>query len=167
MAHSNFGVDLRAAAHQRSDETLSIQEAEAWRGMLRVHARVSGSLSAKLQAESGLSLPEYELLLHLFEHPTQRMPMSELSRLVLLTPSGITRMVDRLEARALVRRQSVRSDARVQHAVLTDDGRELVLKATGAHIAGLRERFVDRLSAGQVEALVEIWRLLEDDQPGD
>jgi DNA-binding MarR family transcriptional regulator len=161
MAHSDFGVNLLAAAHQNSDETLSIHATEAWRGLLRVHAGVSGSVSAKLQAEAGLSLPEYELLLHLYEHPTQQMPMSELSRLVLLTPSGITRMVDRLEKRALVRRQSVRSDARVQHAVLTDDGRELVMKATGTHIAGLRERFVDRLSAGQMSTLVEIWRILE------
>jgi DNA-binding MarR family transcriptional regulator len=135
-------------------------ELDAWRGMLRFHAHITSEMSVRLQSEVGLTLAEYELLLHLYEHPSERMPMSELARLVLLTPSGITRMVDRLVSRALVERQSVRSDARVQHAVLTPEGRELFFKAGRVHLDDVRTKFVDHLSDNQIHELGRIWATL-------
>ncbi len=138
-------------------------ELDAWRGLLRVHAQITGEMSSRLQAEVGLTLAEYELLLHLYEHPTERMPMSELARLVLLTPSGITRMVDRLVARGLVQRQSVRSDARVQHAVLTIEGRELFFRAGRVHLDDVRTKFLDHLTDQQVQEVALVWsKLLAD-----
>jgi DNA-binding MarR family transcriptional regulator len=135
---------------------------DVWRGLLRVHARMTSNMSAHLQSETGLTLAEYELLLHLYEHPAERMPMSELARLVLLTPSGITRMVDRLVGRGLVERQSVRSDARVQHAVLTETGRDTFTKAGRVHLADVRSQFLSVLSAEQRADLSLIWnKLLE------
>jgi DNA-binding MarR family transcriptional regulator len=146
---------------------LPFQQSElfAWRGLLRFHAKVTGEMSARLQSEVGLTLPEYELLSHLYEHPSERMPMSELARLVLLTPSGITRMVDRLVSRGMVERQSVRSDARVQHAVLTPEGREVFLRAGRVHADDVRGRFTDHLTEDQVEELGRVWsKLLNDDK---
>jgi DNA-binding MarR family transcriptional regulator len=138
-------------------------ELDAWRGLLRFHAHVTGEMSARLQTEVGLTLAEYELLLHLYEHPSERMPMSELARLVLLTPSGITRMVDRLVGRGVVERQSVRSDARVQHAVLTPEGRELFFRAAKVHLDDVRLRFLDNLSETQTQELGRVWAKLMND----
>jgi DNA-binding MarR family transcriptional regulator len=137
-------------------------DVDAWRGFLRVHARITSYMSTHLQAETGLTLAEYELLLHLYEHPAERMPMSELARLVLLTPSGITRMVDRLVGRGLVERQSVRSDARVQHAVLTETGRDTFVKAGRVHLDDVRSKFIEALTPEQVTELMAIWNKLLD-----
>jgi DNA-binding MarR family transcriptional regulator len=140
---------------------LDDQELQVWRGLLRSHARLTNALSGQLQSEAGVSLQEYQLLQHLFDHPIQRMPMSELARLVLLTPSGITRMVDRLVGRNLVNRQPVRSDARVQHAVLTDAGRELVISAVDTYANSVRRLFLDKLGPDDAVALSKVWNSLD------
>ncbi len=134
---------------------------DAWRGLLKFHARVTTAVSSRLQIETGLTLAEFEVLTHLAEHPAQRLPMSELAREVVLTPSGITRMVDRLVARGFVERQPVPSDARVQHAVITEEGRVVVAKATIVQNEEIADRFIGQLSPRQISQLREIWTALE------
>lgn len=134
---------------------------DAWRGMLRYHARATAAVSIQLQSEVGLTLAEFEVLTHIVDHPGQRLPMSELARLVTLTPSGITRMVDRLVRRNLVERQSIRSDARVQHAVITETGLRTVQKATAVQSEAVAELFASQLLPAQIDQLHSIWKILE------
>src|SRR5687767_3327298 len=99
---------------------LSSAELTAWRTFLRAHAQVTRRLEADLVAEHDLSLPTYDVLVQLSEAPDRRLRMTELAERVLLSRSGLTRLVDRLEREGLVHRQACPSDARGTHAVLTD-----------------------------------------------
>ena len=107
-----------AAAHQLDD-----RELRAWRGMLRVHATLTKALDAELEAAHGLPLSSYEVLMHLADADGQRMRMSDLADMVILSRSGLTRLVDRLEREGLIARESCPSDARGSYATLTTAGR--------------------------------------------
>jgi len=139
---------------------LAPSELAAWRGFLRVHAALTKQLDAELAAIHGLPLSSYEVLLHLADAPEGRMRMSELAETVLLSRSGLTRLVDRLEREGVVRRESCPSDARGSNAVVTDAGRERLSTARATHLAGVRERFLDRFSAAEQRALAGYWERL-------
>jgi DNA-binding MarR family transcriptional regulator len=150
--------------------TLDELELGAWRGFLRTHAALSRELDADLAAEHGLSLSSYEVLLFLADTPAGRMRMAELADSVLLSRSGLTRLVDRLERDGLVRRESCPGDARGLNAVITAEGRALFDRARQTHLAGVRLRFLDRLSDEEQRELAAVWDRLsshaEDDLPG-
>src|SRR3954466_12514180 len=97
-------------------------EMAAWHALIRSHARVVRRLEAELETEQGLSLQAYEVLAHLSESPHRQARMSDLAALVVLSPSGLTRLVDKLVADALVERVRCGGDARVVYAQLTDKG---------------------------------------------
>jgi DNA-binding MarR family transcriptional regulator len=132
----------------------------AWSGMLRVYDRLMRELDAELEREHGLSLPEFDVLVQLTEAPEHRMRMADLAEAVLLTRSGISRLVDRLESRGLVERVRCPSDARGLNAQLTPAGAELFERASITHLTGLRARFTDRLAADDVARLESIWEQL-------
>ena len=121
--------------------------------MLRVHSALTGELDAELQAEHGLPLSSYEVLLFLASSPDGAMRMSQLAEGVLLSRSGLTRLVDRLERAGLVERQECEEDARGLLAVITAKGRELFAEARGTHLAGVRRLFLDRFSEDEQRAL--------------
>ncbi len=146
-------------AHARGAQ-LAPGELAAWRGFLRVHAALTKQLDAELAAVHGLPLSSYEVLLHLADAPEGRMRMSELAETVLLSRSGLTRLVDRLAREGLVCRESCRSDARGSNAVVTDAGRDRLRTARATHLAGVRERFLDRFSAAEQRALAGYWERL-------
>jgi DNA-binding MarR family transcriptional regulator len=139
---------------------LAPAELAAWRGFLRVHAALTKHLDAELTAVHGLPLSSYEVLLHLSDAPEGRMRMSELAETVLLSRSGLTRLVDRLEREGVVARESCPSDARGSNAVVTDAGRERLSTARATHLAGVRERFLERFSAAEQRALAGYWERL-------
>src|SRR5205085_2736569 len=95
----------------------------AWRALLASHAALVGRLGEELQDEKGLPLPWYEVLLWINQAPDGRMRMGELAGSLLLTPSGVTRLVDRMEADGLVQRQQCPSDRRGSNPVITSAGR--------------------------------------------
>jgi DNA-binding MarR family transcriptional regulator len=132
----------------------------AWTGMLRVYDRLMHELDAELEREHGVSLAEFDVLVQLDEAPEHRMRMADLAEAVLLTRSGISRLVDRLEARGLVERARCPVDARGLNATLTDKGAELLSAASITHLAGVRARFTDRLSGEDVARLESIWEEL-------
>ena len=101
---------------------LSPLEFAAWVGFLRVHAALVRELDSELEAAHGLPLTQYEVLLYLDAAPDRRLRMTELARSVLLSQSGVTRLVDRLEARGLVVREPCPEDRRGLLARITDDG---------------------------------------------
>ena len=125
----------------------------AWHAFIRAHARVVRLLESELEAEQGLTLPAYEVLAHLTEAPERRMRMSDLAALSVLTPSGLTRVVDKLVREGYVERQRCGSDARVVYATVTDAGVARVEQAYPTHLSGVRRHLVDRLSTEQLAAI--------------
>ena len=132
---------------------LTTGELSAWRTFLRAHAQVVRRLEAELLAEHELSLPSYDVLVQLSEAPCHRLRMTELADRVLLSRSGLTRLVDRLVREAQVERQSCPSDARGTHAVLTEAGLARLRAAWPTHLRGVAEHVTDKLTPAEVEQL--------------
>ena len=146
-----------APAKETAAVLLTGEELGAWRGLLRVHASMTKALDAELVREHGLPLSSYEVLLFLADSPEGRLRMSELADGVLLSRSGLTRLVDRMEADGLLRRERCEDDARGYHALITDKGRELFGRARRTHLDGVRALFLSRLSPAELRTLAELW----------
>jgi DNA-binding MarR family transcriptional regulator len=136
---------------------LTGEELGAWRGLLRVHAGMTKALDAELVREHGLPLSSYEVLLFLADAPGGLLRMSELADGVLLSRSGLTRLVDRMERDGLLRRERCEDDARGYNAVITEKGRALFRRARRTHLDGVRELFLSRLSSAELRTLAELW----------
>ena len=132
---------------------LSDTELRAWQALLHAHHQVTRQLDAELQAEHGLSLNAYDVLLRLARAPGRRLRMSELATRVMMSPSGLTRVVDRLVADGLVERERFDGDARVMLAHLTDQGRQILRRAARTHLRGIRAHFTGRLSEAQLRSV--------------
>ncbi len=147
---------------ERSPGTVLLSEAElaSWRGFLRVHAALARELDAELLANHGLPLSSYEVLLTVADAPGERMRMSEIADSVLLSRSGVTRLVDRLERDGLVERIPCEDDARGQYAVLTERGREAFDAARATHLAGVRQRFLEQLDCDDLRRMAGYWERL-------
>lgn len=138
-------------------------ELAAWRTFLRAHAHLTRRLEAELEAAHGLALPSYEVLLHLAEATEQRMRMTDLADRALLSRSGLTRLVDRLERDGLVCRAACPSDARGTHAVLTPAGLAALRAAAPTHLRGISEHVTDRLSPSELVVLTDLLSRLAGD----
>jgi DNA-binding MarR family transcriptional regulator len=125
----------------------------AWGGLLRSHATMTRAMNAQLVAEHGLTLGDYDVLVHLANAPERRMRRVDLANSVLLTASGITRLLDRLEAEGWVCKEHCTGDARVTWAVLTEAGHQKLVEAAQTHHADIARLFTDRLSAEELDAL--------------
>jgi len=128
--------------------------------MLRAHAELVRELDAELAREHDLPLSSYEVLLYLNDSAEGRMRMSELADSVLLSRSGLTRLVDRLERQGLLRRERCESDARGLFAEITPEGRELFAAARKTHLDGVRRVFLSRYSRDELRTLGELWQKL-------
>ena len=128
--------------------------------MLRAHAALTKELDAQLAREHKLPLSSYEVLLYLADAPEGRMRMSELAQSVLLSRSGLTRLVDRLEREGLLRRKACESDARGFFAEITPKGRRLFDAARRTHLDGVRDLFLSRFSRDELRALGALWQKL-------
>ena len=156
----NYTWHMTPASTNLDPARLTSAELAAWRGFLRVHAAMIKELDAELEAQHGLPLSSYEVLIALAAAPDQRLRMAELADQALLSRSGMTRLVDRLQKQGLLDRQRCAMDARGSFAVLTDRGRRLLAQARPAHLAGVRERFLRHLDGAEMEALAGIWERL-------
>ena len=132
---------------------LSHQQLLAWRQFLRAHALVTRRLESDLMSEQQLPLASYDVLVQLVEAPRRRLRMSELAERVLLSRSGLTRLVDRLEREGLVGREPCEDDARGLYSVLTDAGYERLRGATGIHLRGVAEHAMGRLDDDEARQL--------------
>lgn len=126
---------------------------DAWRALLEAHATVLEQLSEELEHEMGLPITFYDVLLHLNEAPDRRLPMRELAERVLLSKSGLTRLVDRMVAEGLVERAACESDRRIVYAVLTTAGRERLVGAAPVHLRGIEEHFGRHLTDNEADTL--------------
>ena len=122
----------------------------AWQALLHAHQHVVRTLDRELREEHLLDLASYDVLLRLARAPGRVLRMTDLAERVMLSPSGLTRLVDRLVARGLVQRQADPQDARAALATLTREGRELLRRAARTHLRGIRDHFTGRLSETQL-----------------
>jgi DNA-binding MarR family transcriptional regulator len=146
-----------AAAQFRAWGELTPEQLAAWSGFLRGHAQIVRALDTELEQEHGLPLTSYDVLIQLSLAADRRLRMFELADAIVLSRSGLTRLVDRLERCRLVERERGEVDPRQVYARLTDRGFEVVADATPTHVAGVKERFLERLSDEQTKQLAAIW----------
>jgi DNA-binding MarR family transcriptional regulator len=132
------------------------QQLEAWVTFLRSHAAITRELSVQLQREHGLTLNDYEVLLHLSHAEGRRLRRVDLSERVLLTASGITRLLEGLESSGFVCKDTCESDARVSYAKLTASGLEKLRDAAVTHLRGIDELFMARYSDVELATLGEL-----------
>ena len=141
---------------ERSVPHLSPDELLAWRGLLETQSRLIRRLDEELLAEQGLSISEFDALYQLWVAPGMRRRMKDLAGAVLVTRSGITRLVDRLEDRGLVRRIS-QTGVQAVEAGLTPAGVRVLRQAMETHFRGVRQLFVSQLSPAEIRRLVTLW----------
>jgi DNA-binding MarR family transcriptional regulator len=125
----------------------------AWRALLETHAAVTELLARELATERGLPLKAYDVLLNLAEAPEGRLRMQELSSSVLLSKSGLSRVVDRMEEGGLVRRERSEDDRRGWFAVLTERGRSTLRRAAPVHLRGIQEHFARHVDDEEARVL--------------
>jgi DNA-binding MarR family transcriptional regulator len=129
---------------------------KAWVALLRAHAALTRELNADLVHRHGLTINDYEVLLHLARADERRLRRVDLADRLLLTASGITRLLDGLESAGYVEKARCQSDARVTYAVLTDAGLAKLREASDAHVADIRSVFESRYSENELETLEDL-----------
>lgn len=130
---------------------------QAWIGLLETHKRLTRALDARLEAEHGLTLSALEVLGRLAAAADRRLRLSGLASECGLSLSRISRIVDSLEARDLVRRRRVECDARAVDGELTEAGLELVRRAQCSHFAAVQEQFFGHLTDEEITHLAVIF----------
>jgi DNA-binding MarR family transcriptional regulator len=127
-----------------------------WIRFLRAHAALTRQLSTRLEGEHGLSLSDFDVLAQLYFAPERALKRIDIARQVLLTASGITRLLERLERAGWVEKRNCETDARVTYAVLTEEGMRKFEAARASHVADLDELFASRLTADERARLDEL-----------
>ena len=141
---------------------------QAWRSYLLGHSRLVRELNAQLIKEHGLTFSDYDVLIRLSHAPERRMRRVDLAGSVLISPSGITRLLEGLERCGYVERAECETDRRVVYAVLTDSGVEKLSDARASHLTDVQRLFADRYSDGELESLGELLaRLSAGSEAGD
>ncbi len=148
---------------RRMNEKVPSQHLHAWRLFLTAHAQLITAIDARLRAAQQIPLNWYDVLIELYEVPDQRLRMSDLAERVLLTRSGLTRLVDRLEKAGYLRREIDPEDRRGFYAIITDAGIEAMRGAWPVYASGINQLFAQYLSAAEARLLTDIFaRMLED-----
>lgn len=124
--------------------------------LIGAHSALTRELSAHLVEEHGLTLSEFELLMLLARAPGRAMRRVDLAKEVRLSPSGVTRMLDRLELAGLVGRRSCRDDGRVTYAELTDAGLAKLERCAPDHRAAAERLLAQRFDSGELDSLVDL-----------
>lgn len=142
-----------------SSQVLSTQRPPAlrsWVRLLRAYASATRLLSADLVSEHGLTINDYEALLRLVRAEGGRLRRVDLSQELVLTASGVTRLLDGLERAGYVEKGLCPGDARVTYAVITESGREKFEAASCSHVKAINELFEGRLSLAELETLADL-----------
>ena len=128
---------------------------DAWRGVIFANAKVLHAVERDLQERSGLSLAFMDVLGRLYDAPERRLRMQELQERSLFTSSGMTRLVDRIEAAGLVLRERVPGDRRGVFVVITTEGAAAYERALTQHRSDVEREFGSRLTPDQHEAVAD------------
>ncbi len=136
------------------------RELLAWGGLLRTHAQLDRAIDADLREHDGITHVEFEVLLRLSLSDRARMRIQDLATTSLLTRSGMSRLLDRMERAGVITRQAAPEDGRGAYAALTDQGRALFDQASARHIKHVRSIFHSRLTPEELDTLAVIWAKL-------
>lgn len=128
----------------------------AWRGLIESNARLMRELDNEMQQRHGYTLGDFDVLVHLAEAPGDRLRMCDLANAVLLSPSGLSRRVDRLERAGLIKRARGTSDARNVEAKLSPEGRRMLRRLRQTHREEIKERFVNQFTSEELTNLSEL-----------
>jgi DNA-binding MarR family transcriptional regulator len=139
----------------RSPDRPSWEQLAVWRTFLRAHATVTRVLEAELLSEVDLPLAWYDVLVQLVEAPEYKLRMTDLADRLLLSRSGVSRLVDRMTRDGLVRRATAPHDGRVTYAVLTPAGMTRLREAAPVHLRGVAAHVTSRLSDEQLSGLAD------------
>ena len=141
---------------------LDDDEMAFWRAYTVAAGRLNAAVDADLRAESGLTIDDYEVLVHLSEAPERRIRMSDLADRVVQSRSRLTQRIDRMVSRGFVERQQCPEDRRGTFAVLTDVGFEALAAAAPGHVESVRRHLLDHLDPAQIRAGADLFRTLLD-----
>lgn len=139
---------------------LSTAEMRLWRSFLAASISVIQNIEADLKEQAGLSLDDYEVLVHLSEAPNSRLRMTDLSDRLNSSRSRLSQRIDRMAKRGLVARQDSPTDRRSTYAVLTKMGRSAIAKAAPDHLVSVRENVVDHIPQDEIESMADVLELL-------
>jgi DNA-binding MarR family transcriptional regulator len=135
---------------------LDAAQQRAWQGYLAMQAQLNARLNRQLQADSDLSLPDFDVLVHLTDAPANRIRVFELARALQWEKSRLSHHLARMQRRGLVAREECPSDARGAFIVLTPEGREAIEEAAPQHVETVQRLFFDGLTEDQVRVLATI-----------
>lgn len=128
---------------------------DAWKGLLRSHAATVARIESRLAETGSVPLTSYDVLLELSNAPEQKLRMAELAERVILSRSGLTRLVDRLEKEGYLVRESIKEDRRGTAAVLTEKGLEALREAWPVYAEGIKQDFATFLSRDEAEVIAK------------
>ena len=132
---------------------LDDREQAAWRAMLQMHSKLNAELARRLAAESSLSYQDYEVLVVLTDQPDGRLRLYELGELVDWEKSRLSHHISRMTERGLVKKVRCETDRRGSFVAITPRGRREIEAAAPAHVAAVRELFIDRLTPAQLDTV--------------
>jgi DNA-binding MarR family transcriptional regulator len=136
----------------------------AWMALVRTYARLWDQVEAQMRHDSGLTMPRYDVLMQL-DLAGGRLGLTELSSSIVLSPSGLSKLLDRMEASQLIQREPDPNDARSTFARITPRGRSLVRKARDRHHAWLQQVVGNALDDRDVADLTRIMKRIADRTP--
>lgn len=146
----------------RADDRITPEQLEVWRLFLRVQRRLTRRLEEDLQSKHDLPLAWYDVLVRLVEARDHRLRMAELAEQVMLSPSGLTRLVDRLVKEGLVRREHAEQDGRGYYAVLTEAGYERLREASGTHLRGIKDYVISGYTPDELATIASLLSRLDE-----
>lgn len=163
ISHYDLDMATPTATEPGARDTRQLEDLElaAWRGLLFAYRNLTAAIDERLEREHGLSLSSYEVLLVLSKEDDHAMRMGNLADLLLLSRSGLTRLVDRMVARGLIERHTCPVDRRGTYARLTEAGMAMFREAQPTNLAAIRELFVSRLDPADLEDLARAWERVD------
>lgn len=144
---------------------LSEDEQASWRAWIAATLLLPDRLNRDLQEETGLSLPDYEILVYLSEAPDRRLRMSELAERTMSSRSRLSHQIDRLESEGLVSREKCSDDRRGSFAVLTPEGWKVLVASAPTHVESVRRHLVDVLTPEEFAELGRLCRIVAERAP--
>lgn len=144
------------------DELFTPLERAAWGGFLETYARMNQLIEADLQTHAQISHVEFEVLLRLSWAEGGQMRLHDLTAQSILSQSGMSRVVERLERAGLVRREGAREDRRGAYAILTQAGAERFRRAAQHHIAFVRATFLQHCTEAELQCMTNCWQRIRD-----
>jgi len=141
-------------------ERVTELELSAWRLFIKTHSQIIENIEMDLAEQKRVPLTTYDVLIELFEAPNRKLRLGDLKQKVILSKSGLTRLLDRLEREGLIQREKSEEDRRGAYAILTAEGEKQLRQAWPIYARGIKRYFAALLSDEEVQALVRAFEIM-------